>query len=188
MSQPRPLPPDPTARIAARIFAVRARKVLLDEDLAELYGVQTKRLNEQVKRNAERFPEDFMFRLTRSELEALNRSQIATGSSKHRDTRFPPFAFTEHGALMAASVLKTSRAVEASIYVMRAFIQLREMFLAHKDLAGKLEELERKFGAHDQAIREIINAIRQMTALPASKKPPIGFVRPGEGENPGSSG
>jgi hypothetical protein len=188
MSQPRRLPPDPTNRISAHIFSLRARKVLLDEDLAELYGVQTKRLNEQVKRNADRFPEDFMFRLTRSELEALNRSQIATGSSKHRDTRFPPFAFTEHGALMAASVLKTSRAIEASIYVVRAFIQLREMFLAHKELAGKLEELERKIGAHDQAIHEIIDAIRQMMAVPDSKKPPIGFVRPRERDKPGSKG
>ncbi len=106
--------------IAQRIVVLRGCKVMLDADLAELYGVQTKRLNEQVKRNAERFPEDFMFRLTLSEVDGLNRSQIATGSSKHRDPRFPPFAFTEHGALMAASVLDSPRAVEASLYVVRA--------------------------------------------------------------------
>lgn len=177
MSDSPNLPSNATSRIAERIVHLRDQKVILDADLAELYGVQTKRLNEQVKRNADRFPGDFMFRLIGTEVETLNRSQIATGSSKHRDTRFPPFAFTEHGAIMAASVLNTPHAVEASLYVVRAFVQLREMLSAHKDLARKLQELERKYATHDQAISDIIGTIRQMMAAPAPKKAPIGFVR-----------
>src|SRR5579864_6506951 len=112
--------------IARDILVLRGHRVLLDSHLAALYGVTTKRLNEQVKRNAERFPLDFMFRLNRVETEGLNRSQFATGSQKHRDPRFPPFAFTEHGAIMAATVLNSPRAVELSIYVVRAFVKLRE--------------------------------------------------------------
>jgi len=103
------------------------QRVILDADLAALYGVGTKRLNEQVKRNFERFPEDFMFRLTRAEADALNRSQNATGSGKYRDPRFPPFAFTEHGAIMAATILNSSQAVEMSLYVVRAFVRIREL-------------------------------------------------------------
>lgn len=114
MAQIRPVSPTlsttSAGRIAGRIVFLRGHKVLLDADLAELYAVQTKRLNEQVKRNAERFPADFVFRLKRSEVDALNRSQTATGSSKHRDPRIPPYAFTEHGALMAAAVLNSPRA------------------------------------------------------------------------------
>lgn len=105
----------PIEHITRAILLVRGHKVLLDAELAALYGVTTKRLNEQVKRNAERFPQDFMFRLSRAETEALNRSQIATGSQKHRDPRFPPYAFTEHGAIMAATVLNSARAVEMSL-------------------------------------------------------------------------
>src|SRR5271170_56306 len=104
-------------QIARAILILRGHRVLLDSELAALYGVTTKRLNEQVKRNAERFPDDFMFRLTRTETEALNRSQIATGSQKHRDPRFPPYVFTEHGAIMAATVLNSPQAVEMSVYV-----------------------------------------------------------------------
>jgi hypothetical protein len=106
---------------------MRRQRVILDADLAVLYGVTTKRLNEQVKRNAARFPPDFLFRLTATETRALNRSQSATGSQKHRDPRFPPFAFTEHGAIMAATVLNSASAVEMSLYVVRAF------FTAHLD-------------------------------------------------------
>ena len=150
---------------------------MIDSDLAELYGVTTKRLNEQVKRNAARFPEDFMFRLTRPEVEALNRSQIATGSQKHRDPRFLPFAFTEHGAIMAANVLNSARAVEASVYVVRAFVRLREMIASHKDLAAKLNELERKVSSHDEAIISIVKAIRElMSPPPEKKKRTIGLV------------
>ena len=112
--------------VSRAIVVLRGRKVLLDVELAALYGVTTKRLNEQVKRNAERFPEDFMFRLSRTETDALNGSQLATGSQKHRDPRFPPYAFTEHGAIMAATTLNSRRAVEMSLYVVWAFVRLRE--------------------------------------------------------------
>ena len=111
-----------------------------------LYEVPTKRLNEQVKRNAARFPADFMFRLTPTEMEALNRSQFATGSQKHRDPRFAPLAFTEHGAIMAATVLNSLRAVEVSIYVVRAFVQQRELLASNKDLARQLKALEQRMG------------------------------------------
>src|SRR5690606_26058781 len=110
-------------------------RVILDAELAALYGVTTKRLNEQVKRNTERFPDDFMFRLSRDETEALNRSQIATGSQKHRNPRFPPFAFTEHGAIMAATIVNSPRAVEMSLYVVRAFVHLREILVSNAELA-----------------------------------------------------
>jgi hypothetical protein len=149
---------------------------MLDADLAELYGVPTKRLNEQVKRNAERFPEDFMFHLTGEEVATLNRSQIETGSQKHRDPRFPPFAFTEHGAIMAASVLNSPRAVEMSVYVVRAFVRLREVLAGNKELATKFIELERRLNGHDQAIADILNAIRQLMSPPEHEKRGIGFT------------
>jgi hypothetical protein len=114
----------PIEHITESILLLRGQKVLLDAELAALYGVTTKRLNEQVKRNAERFPEDFLFRLTAAEVEALNRSHFATGSQKHRDSRFPPYAFTEHGAIMAATILNSPRAIEMSVYVVRAFVKL----------------------------------------------------------------
>jgi hypothetical protein len=143
---------------------------------ATLYGVTTKRLNEQVKRNAERFPEDFMFRLSRAETEALNRSQFATGSQKHRDPRFPPFAFTEHGAIMAATILNSPRAVEMSLYVVRAFVKLRELLASNTTLARKLDELERKYKHHDEAIAAILSAIRELTNPTPTKHRSIGFT------------
>jgi hypothetical protein len=129
-------------KISGAILWLRDHRVILDADLAALYGVTTKRLNEQVKRNAARFPEDFMFRLSAQETDALNRSHFATGSQKHRDPRFPPFAFTEHGAIMAATVLNSPRAVEMSLYVVRAFVQLREWISSSKELARRLDALE----------------------------------------------
>ena len=170
----------PVERIEAKILLVRGQKVMLDSDLAVLYGVTTKRLNEQVKRNSARFPEDFVFRLTSAELEGLNRSQIATGSQRHRDPRFAPYAFTEHGAIQAANVLNSERAVEMGVHVVRAFVRLRAMIAANKELAKKLEELERRLDTHDQAITEIMHAIRQLMAPPEPKKRPIGFVAPQE--------
>ena len=151
---------------------------MLDADLAELYGVITKRLNEQVKRNSARFPEDFVFRLTPAEVEALNRSQIATGSQRHRDPRFAPYAFTEHGTIQAANVLNSPRAVEMGVHVVRAFVRLRELISTHKELARKLDELERKIATHDQAIAGLIDAIRQLMTPPEpSKKRKIGFIK-----------
>jgi hypothetical protein len=162
--------------IALKICLIRGQKVMLDSDLAELYGVSTKALNQAVKRNIQRFPEDFMFRLNADEVAELNRSQSVTGSQKHRDPRFPPFAFTEHGTLMLGNVLRSDRAVEVSLMVVRVFVQLREMLSTHKDLAAKLDALERMVGSHDQAIAGLIDAIRQLMAPPDKKKRGIGFL------------
>ena len=166
----------PVEHIARSILVLRGQKVLLDAELAALYGVSTKRLNEQVKRNAARFPEDFLFRLRSDEVEALNRSHFATGSQKHRDPRFPPYAFTEHGAIMAASILNSPRAVEMSVYVVRAFVRLRDLLASNTALARKLDELERKYQHHDDAIKAIRSAIRELMKPPQPKRRPIGFT------------
>src|SRR5579864_1529357 len=134
-----------------RILFIRGVRVLLDNDLAELYGVTVKRLNQQVKRNIERFPKDFMFQLSREELDSL-RLQTATSNSRRGGRRYLPFVFTEHGAIMAASVLNSDRAVEMSLFVVRAFVRLREMLSTHRELATKLSELEHKLDTHDHAI------------------------------------
>jgi len=166
--------------IARDILVLRGHRVLLDVRLAALYGVTTKRLNEQVKRNAGRFPDDFMFRLTPSEVEALNRSQFATGSQKHRDPRLSPFAFTEHGAIQAANVLNSPRAIEMGIYVVRAFLRLREMLASNTELARQFAQLEarleKKLADHDEAIAAILSAIRQLMNPPSPKRRPIGFT------------
>jgi ORF6N domain len=162
--------------VSRAIVVLRGRKVLLDVELAALYGVTTKRLNEQVKRNAERFPEDFMFRLSRTETDALNRSHSATGSQKHRDPRFPPYAFTEHGAIMAATTLNSRRAVEMSLYVVRAFVRLRELLATNRALARKLDELESRLQTHDEAITGILRTLRGLMSPPASERRGIGFT------------
>jgi hypothetical protein len=169
-----------TGDITRAILVLRGHRVLLDAELAALYGVTSKRLNEQVKRNAKRFPADFIFRLTRIETAALNRSQYATGSQKHRDPRFPPNAFTEHGAIMAATILNSPRAVEMSVYVVRAFVQLRELLTSNKELARKFAQLEtrldKRLTTHDEAIASILSAIRQLMYPPVPKRRPIGFT------------
>ena len=176
-----------TVSIESVIHSVRGEKVILDVDLARIYGVSTKRLNEQVKRNTRRFPPDFSFRLSKVEMEQLigqlarseqsgNRSQIATGPQKHRDPRFLPYAFTEHGALMAANVLNSTQAVKMSVLVVRAFVRMRHMLAAHKELTGKLSELERKIGTHDEQIQVIFEAIRELMAPPTPKRRKIGFL------------
>ncbi len=172
--------------IASRIVVLRGQRVMLDADLAALYGVTTKRLNEQVRRNLERFPSDFMFQLTNQEV-AILRSQFATSSSGARrlawgGRRYTPHAFTEHGAIMAAMVLNSPRATEVSVYVVRAFVELRDTLLTHKELAKRLDELEsrleRKLATHDQAIAGILDAIRQLMAPPEpTRKRRIGFVQ-----------
>ncbi len=136
----------PVHDITRAILILRGRRVILDRDLAAIYGLTTGRLNEQVRRNRERFPEDFMFQLTASELENL-RSQFAISSWGGR--RYRPFAFTEHGAIQAANVLNSRRAIAMGVYVVRAFVQLREIFASNKDLAGKLVALERSLLALD---------------------------------------
>ena len=170
----------PVAHIAHDILVLRGHRVLLDVELAAIYGVATKALNQAIKRNAERFPEDFRFQLSRSEIEALNRSQSVTGSQKHRDPRFPPFAFTEHGAIMAATVLNSTQAVEMSIYVVRAFVQLRELLSSNKELAKRLDQLEarieKKLASHYDAIAAMLSAIRTLMNPPAPKRRSIGFT------------
>jgi len=181
----------PIERIESRILLVRGRKVLLDADLAALYGVQTRRLNEQVRRNLAKFPADFMFQLTDAEFELLM-SQFATSNPGRGGRRKRPLVFTEHGALMAATVLNSARAVEVSLYVVRAFVRLRETLATHKDLASKLHALERKTEAlalrHDGfaastrlQLRQVFDAIRELMRAPEpTKRRPIGFVNPDE--------
>jgi hypothetical protein len=159
--------------LGSRILEVRGQRVLLDSDLADLYEVDTKRLNEQVKRNAERFPADFMFQLSPEEFADL-KSQFATSSWGGRRTR--PYAFTEHGAIMAASVLNSKRAVEMSVYVVRAFVQLRDLLSSQKVLAEQVAKLERRVGHHDNSLAEIIDALRNLMERPAPAKRSIGFT------------
>jgi len=161
-------------RIEQRIFVVRGQRVMLDSDIAELYGVTTKRLNQQVGRNLERFPEDFMFQLTSKEFEIL-RLQFATSSWRHGGRRSLPYAFTEHGAIMLASVLNSERAIEASVFVVRAFVKLRSLLSTHKEIAQKLAELERKLTGHDEDIKTLFVAIRQLMVQPDTKTKRIGF-------------
>ncbi len=141
--------------------------------MAELYGVETRRLNEQVKRNRERFPDDFVFQLSQDEFAAL-RSQSAISNAGRGGRRTPPYAFTEHGAIMAASVLNSQRAIEMSVFVVRAFVRLRSILSTQVEMLRKLEELENKVGEHDDALRSIIQTIRQLMA-PAPRTPKIGF-------------
>ena len=171
----------PIERIENHILLVRGHKVLLDADLAALYGVETRALNQAVKRNAGRFPADFMFRLSAKELDAWRSQFVMSNPGAKMGLRRAPFAFTEHGALMAATVLNSPRAVETSLYVVRAFVRLRQFLASHKDLARRLEEHEKKLASHDQAIAGLVNTIRQLMAPPEPpKRRPIGFVTPDE--------
>jgi hypothetical protein len=178
----------PLEAITQRILVLRAQKVLLDTDLAALYGVTTKRFNEQVKRNLERFPADFMFQLNEAESASL-RSQFATlktGRGQHR--KYLPYVFTEHGAIMASMILNSPRATEVSVYVVRAFVKLREMIVSNKDLAHRLDELESKADLievkHDNfehntrvQLKQVFEAIRELSTPPEpAKKRSIGFV------------
>ena len=167
---------EPIEDVARSILILRSQRVILDSHLATLYGVATKVLNQAVKRNAERFPEDFLFRLRGSEVETLNRSQTVTGSQKHRDPRMPPYVFTEHGAIMAATLLNSPRAIEMSLYVVRAFVQLRALLTSNRELAQQLNRLERKLQTHDHAIVSILNALRRLTHAPLPKRRGIGFT------------
>ena len=178
----------PLETITHRILLLRGQKVLLDADLAELYDVPTKRFNEQVRRNLERFPADFMFQLTEEEWAAL-RSQFATlktGRGQHR--KYLPYAFTEHGAIMAATILNSPRATEVSVYVVRAFVRLREVLASNAELAKRLDDLEQSTEAlamqHDTfarntraQLKQVFGAIRELMTPPESqKKRPIGFI------------
>ena len=161
-----------------RIFFLRGQRVVLDEDLAAVFGVSTKRLNEQIRRNLERFPEDFLFQLSDQELSDL-RSQIATSKEGRGGRRYKPYAFTEHGAVMAANVLNSPIAIKASVLVVRSFIKLREAFLDHADLKRKLAEIERRvargFSEHEQELREIRFLISELQKPELPKKNRLGF-------------
>ncbi len=160
--------------IKQRIFIIRGRKVMIDNDLAELYGVKTKRFNEQVKRNSERFPKDFMFQLTQGEYENL-RSQFATGSQKHRDRRFLPYAFTEHGVAMLSAVLNSEQAVQMSIFIVRAFIKMRESLETYKDLAIKIGEIEVTQIQDHAILKTVHNVVKQLLEPPIKHKEQVGF-------------
>ena len=159
--------------IPQRIFFIRGQKVMLDRDLALLYGVSTKRFNEQVQRNLNRFPSDFMYLLTKKEV-AILRSQIATSSWGGR--RYLPYVFTEQGIAMLSSVLHSERAVQVNIAIMRTFVKLREAMMGHKELAHKLDQLEHKVGEHDHEIAAIFRAIRELMTPPEKPRRRIGFV------------
>lgn len=160
----------PTERIEQTILQIRGQKVMLDSDLAELSRVQTKVLNQAVKRNLDRFPEDFMFQLTPTE-----KDEVVTNCDHQQNLKFSsvtPHAFTEHGAVMVATVLNTPRAVEVSLAVVRAFVKLREMVASHKELAEKLNAMEQKY---DEQFRVVFDAIRQLMSADAVEKESIGF-------------
>ena len=164
----------PDERIEKTILLIRGQKVIINADFAELYGVTTKRLNEQVRRNRSRFPEDFIFQLTTEE-----KSEVVANCdhlSKLKFSKTLPYAFTEHGAIMAASILNAPRAIEASIFVVRAFVKLREMLATHKELAQKYLELEQRLEDHDEHIQTIFNAIRQLMTTTESPRKKIGFT------------
>ncbi len=164
-------------RVGSKILILRNQKVILDTDLAELYGVPVKRLNEQLKRNPKRFPPDFLFTLTRAEHQNL-RSQNATSSSAHGGRRYLPHAFTEHGAIMAATVLNSKLAIEMSIFVVRAFVQMRQALVVNQHVVSKLAELEARLDNHDDEIQDLVEAIRELMApLPANNRR-IGFEAP----------
>ena len=161
--------------IASQILILRGQRVLIDADLANLYGVTTKRLNEQVKRNINRFPADFMFQLTIKEKNELVANCDHLASLKFSKTN--PYAFTEHGAIMAASVLNSSCAIEISLLVVRTFVKLRQMVSTQKELRHKLTEFERRLDGHDETLQALINTIRQLMEPPIpTKKRPIGFA------------
>jgi hypothetical protein len=170
--------------IKKRIFVVRERQVMLDEDLADLYGVETRVLVQQVKRNAKRFPADFMFQLTKTEAEAL-RSQFVISNEGRGGRRYAPYVFTEQGVAMLSGVLRSDRAIAVNIEIMRAFIELRRVAGSFQELQQRLDQMELDIGArlseHDEQLRQIFEALRQLIAPPPRAKRPIGFrIREGD--------
>jgi ORF6N domain len=159
-------------KIEKAIYVIRGEKVMLDRDLAQLYGVMTGALNQAVRRNRERFPEDFMFQLTSAEVAELNLSQTVIGSEKHRPTRLRPYAFTEQGVAMLSSVLRSKCAITVNIDIMRAFVKLRQIFVSNAELSRRLDELESKY---DKQFKIVFDAIRQLMATPVRNRKEIGF-------------
>jgi len=159
-------------RIEKAIYLIRGEKVMLDHDLAKLYDVTTAALNQAVRRNRDRFPEDFMFQLTSSEAAQLNRSQVVIGSEKHRDPRFRPYAFTEQGVAMLSSVLRSKRAITVNVEIMRAFVKLRQMLASNAELSRRLDELESKY---DRQFKVVFDAIRELMSPVVRDRKEIGF-------------
>ena len=164
-------------RTDVRILLLRGKKVILDSHLAELYGVEVKHLNQQIKRNRARVPGDFVFRLRVGEFESL-RSQIVTSKIGRGGRRYLPLAFTEHGAIMAATVLNSKRAMQMSIFVVRAFVRMREALAANQQIVAKLGELERRLENHDGQIQDLVHAIRELMIPPPPNRRRIGFETP----------
>lgn len=164
-------------RVDAQILFVRGKKVILDSELAGLYGVEVRHLNQQIKRNIHRFPADFMFRLAQKEA-AILRSQFVISSENHGGRRYLPYVFTEHGAIMAASVLNSKRAIQMSIFVVRAFVRMREALAANQQIVAKLGELERRVENHDSQIQDLVHAIRELMVPPPPNRRRIGFETP----------
>lgn len=163
----------PDQVVINKILIIREKKVMVDKDIAELYGVPTKRLNEQVKRNKKRFPEDFMFQLTEEE-----KQEVVANCDHLKNLKYSPnlpFVFTEHGAVMLASVLNSDRAIEVNIQIVRIFIQMREMVLTNKDILIRLEQLEKQVTGHDENIHMIFEALKQLLNPPQKPRQRIGF-------------
>jgi hypothetical protein len=163
--------------VESRILSLRQQRVILDADLAELYGVPVRVLNQQIKRNRDRFPSDFVFQLTSKEGEIL-RSQIVISRDTHGGRRYAPYAFTEHGAIMAATVLNSERAVQMSVFVVRAFVRFRDMLATNRRLAGKIDELENRLDTNDSLILDIIAVMKELTAPKRTRGVRIGFQLP----------
>lgn len=160
----------PIERIAGQIYLIRGEKVMLDSDLAELYGVDTRTLNQAVSRNIERFPDDFMFQLTKEELENWRSQFVISNPESKMGLRRTPYVFTEHGALMVSSVLRSKQAIEVSVLIVRAFVRIRDMLTAHKDLAQKVEE-------HDRQISSLYAHVERLLRPEEKPKHPVGYIK-----------
>ena len=166
-------------KVDSKIFVLRGQRVILDTDLAELYGVQVRHLNQQVKRNAKRFPLAFRFQLSPHELKIL-RSQNVIASAGHGGARYRPYAFTEHGAIMAATVLNSERAIEMSVFVVLAFVRMRRAIAGNRHILTKLAELERRLESHDTDIQDLMDAIRELMSPAEPTRSRIGFEVPSD--------
>ena len=156
----------PMERVEDRILTIRGHRVMVDTDLAEVYGVPTKALNQAIKRNAERFPEDFMFQLSREEADSLRSQTVTLNTVRGQHRKYLPYVFTEHGVIMAASVLNSPRAIEASVYVVRAFVKMREVLATHKELSRRLDEMEGKYDRHFKVVFDAIRALMEPPKIP----------------------
>jgi hypothetical protein len=166
-------------KVDSKIFVLRGQRVILDTDLAELYGVQVRQLNQQAKRNAKRFPQSFRFQLSAHELKIL-KSQNVISSEGHGGARYRPYAFTEHGAIMAATVLNSERAIEMSVFVVLAFVRMRRAIAGNRNILTKLAQLERRLESHDTDIQDLMNAIRELMSPEEPNRRRIGFEAPAD--------